>query len=154
MRNFNNVVEYSHDLPLDIKPNESKKVFFEKKKVLFPKSKKNNVLLRAKIVLNDKTISSSDYVFDIPKDLKIPKQNFSTITEKFGNRIKIKINSKSFLYKFYVLCCNDTGRFDDNYFNMLPGEEKTILFFPSINLKGNINFEPKFIFNSVEGLSN
>ena len=154
MRNFNNVVEYSHDLPLDIKPNESKKVFFEKKKVLFAKSKKNNILLRAKIVLNDETISSSDYLFDIPKNLKIPKQNFSTIIEKFGNRIKIKINSKSFLYKFHILCSNDTGRFDDNYFNMLPGEEKTILFFPSINLKGNINFEPKFIFNSVEGLSN
>ena len=154
VRNFNNVVEYSHDLPLDIKPNESKKVFFEKKKVLFAKSKKNNILLRAKIVLNDETISSSDYLFDIPKNLKIPKQNFSTITEKFGNRIKIKINSKSFLYKFHILCSNDTGRFDDNYFNMLPGEEKTILFFPSINLKGNINFEPKFIFNSFEGLSN
>jgi hypothetical protein len=36
---------------------------------------------------------------------------------------------------------------------MFPGEEKTIQYFPSANIKENLDFEPKFEFSSVEGLS-
>ena len=86
--------------------------------------------------------------------LKIPKQNFSTETKKAGNIYIIKIHSKSFIYRFYSLCINDTGRFDNNYFNMFPDEEKTIQYFPSRGIKEVLGFEPKFEFNSVEDLSN
>ena len=85
--------------------------------------------------------------------MKIPSQNFSTEDIRIGNIYKIKICSRSFVYRFYVLCINDYGRFDKNYFNMFPGEEKTIQYFPSANIKEILDFEPKFEFSSVEGLS-
>ena len=154
VRDFKNLVQYSHNFNLNIQSNISEKVFTVKKKVLFPESKINEVLMRANVVFNGFTVSSNDHVFNSPKNLKIPKQNFSTEIKKAGDIYIIKIHSKSFIYRFYTLCINDTGRFDNNYFNMFPDEEKTIQYFPSRGIKEALGFEPKFEFNSVEDLSN
>ena len=154
VRDFKNIVHYSHNFNLNIQSNKSDKIFFEKKNVLFSESKNNEVLLTTNIVLNEKVISSNDYFFNSSKNLKLPKQDFSTLIEKYSGGFNIKIKTKSFLYRFYAICSNDAGYFDDNYFNMLPNEEKTIQFFPSVDFLNNLNFEPKFEFNSVEGLSN
>ena len=153
VRDFKNHVLYSHNLSVDIQSNVSEKVFTAKKKALFPENRINEVLMRGNIVLNGSILSSNDYVFSSPKNLKIPLQNFSTEDIRIGNIYKIKICSRSFVYRFYVLCSNDYGRFDKNYFNMFPGEEKTIQYFPSANIKEILDFEPKFEFSSVEGLS-
>lgn len=46
------------------------------------------------------------------------------------------------------------NQYDMNYFNMFPGETRTIKFFPSKDMKEDFDFKPIFEFNSVEGLSN
>ena len=154
VRDFKNRVHYSHKFDFNIQSNTSEKVFTVKKNVLFPESKIDEVLMRANIIFNGLIISSNDYVFNSPKNLKLPKQDFSTKIKKSGNIYNIRIHSKSFVYRFYTLCSNDSGRFDNNYFNMYPGEEKTIQYFPSRNVKEVLRFEPNFVFNSVENLSN
>ena len=154
VRDFKNRSLYSHNLSIDIQSNVSEKVITVKKKVLFPENRINEVLLRGNIVVNGSIVSSNDYVFNSPKNLKIPRQNFSTENKKVGDIYTIKICSKSFVYKFYALCSNDSGRFNKNYFNIFPGEEKTIQYFPSSKIKEVLSFEPKFEFSSVEDLSN
>ena len=57
------------------------------------------------------------------------------------------------LYRFYVICSNDSGIFSDNYFNMLPGQKNKVVYSPSGECKNNQNFDPVFEFNSVQGLS-
>ena len=154
IRDFSGELLYNHEFSVDVKPNTSEKVFTEKKKGIVPKNKLNEVLLRAKMIFENEIICHNDYIFDRPKNLKIPKQDFFTTVEKSGDIYFIKIQSKSFIYRFYALCSNYFGRFDMNYFNMFPGETRTIKFFPSKDMKEDFDFKPIFEFNSVEGLSN
>ena len=154
VRDFKNYVLYKYKFSLNIDSNTSRKVFFVKKDELFPNARINEVVLMTRIESKGKVIAKNDYFFTPPKELKIPPQNFSTQIKKSGESFSIKIKSKAFLYRFFILCNNDSGRFDDNYFNMLPGDKRIIQFFPSVKLKDYLDFKPVFEYNSVEGLSN
>ena len=138
---------------MECRKNSSKKVFSCDINSLLENHDKNNVILRSSIILEGKTLSSSDYFFVKPKELKLPKQDYDVNLEKVDNDFIIAIKSTTFLYRFYILCSNDTGVFSDNYFNMLPGDNNKIVFNPSDEYKNNKNFKLDFEFNSVQGLS-
>ena len=114
---------------------------------------KKTALIRASINSKNEVICLNEFFFVKPKELELPKQDYRVNVEKVENNYIFKIESKTFLYRFYILCLNDTGVFSDNYFNMLPGENNTIVFSPSNEYKNNQNFNLDFEYNSVQGLS-
>jgi len=148
---FNGNILNKHQLYVDINSNSSNEVFSCKISSILENHDKNNVILRSNIIHEGKTISSNDYFFVKPKELALPKQDYSIKLEKIENNHIIEIESKSFLYRFYMICCNDSGVFSDNYFNMLPGQKRKIVFSPSN--ENNQNFNLEFDFNSIQGLS-
>ena len=42
-----------------------------------------------------------------------------------------------------MICCNDSGVFSDNYFHMLPGQKRKVVFSPSKENKNNQIHQPK-----------
>lgn len=150
---FNGKSLNKHKLSVDIISNSSKEVFSCGINSLLENHDKNNVLLRSSIILEGKTLSSNDYFFVKPKELALPRQDYSVNIEKNENNHIIEIESKSFLYRFYMICCNDSGAFSDNYFHMLPGQKRKVIFSPSNENKNNQNSNLEFDFNSLQGLS-
>ncbi|WP_223034693.1 beta-mannosidase [Hanstruepera marina] len=71
------------------------------------------------------------YYFSKPKDLKLKPQSIQkkiTITNQ-GFEIELSSNT---LQKDVFLFCNEKGHFSDNYFDLLPNETKTIVFFTAV----------------------
>ena len=76
---------------------------------------------------NDSLISESNYFFVKPKDLRLTKPVITTILKKQGDGYLVLLNSK-FLAKDVHLSTLENGFFEDNYFDLLPSEEKRIFF--------------------------
>ena len=137
---------------MDINANSSTNVYSDKKDKILNGLNTNNVMLRTSIDVDGDIASTNDYFFEKTKFLKMGEQNFNVNVEKVDSAYNINIESKSFLNKFHALCLNDSGIFSDNYFNMLPGEERKIQFIPSEKFNGLSKFDPQLEFNSVQGL--
>jgi beta-mannosidase len=67
------------------------------------------------------------HYFVKPKDLKLSKSEIEIKTEKAKDGFMITLFSKT-LQKNVFLIANEKGTFEDNYFDLLPNEPKTILF--------------------------
>ena len=150
---FNGSSINKHQFLIDIGSNSSKELFSCEISSLLQKHSKNNVILRSNIIFEGKSLTSNDYFFVKPKELILPEQNYSVNLEKVDNDFIIAIKSTTFLYRFYILCSNDSGVFSDNYFNMLPGQKIEVIYSPSSDYENNQDFNPDFEFNSVQGLS-
>ena len=150
---FNGSSLNKHQFFVDIVSNSSKELFSCEISSLLQKHSKNNVILRSSIIFEGKSLTSNDYFFVKPKELTLPKQDYDVNLEKVDNDFIIAIKSTTFLYRFYILCSNDSGVFSDNYFNMLPGQKIEVLYIPSSEYKNNQDFNLDFEFNSVQGLS-
>jgi len=115
----------------------------------------DNVLLRSSVTFNSKTISNNDYTFVRPKDLKLPKQDFSFDYKKEHGKHIIYIEALSFLYQMHILCSNDSGNFSKNFFEMVPGDLVKIEYHPSDNFMKNHKTESlDFKCDSLFGLIN
>ena len=112
---------WSGKQPVDISPNSSK-VYFTKGISGFSK---NNHLLSAKLVSDGKTLASNIYYFVPSKELQLPKPNIQTETIKTKSGYSIVLKTDK-LAKNVFLAVEGEGLFSDNYFDMLPGEEKTV----------------------------
>ena len=75
------------------------------------------------------------FYFVKPKDLKLKKGEIEKVITKENNGFSITLKSKT-LQKDVFIYANEKGKFSDNFFDLLPNEEKKISFkTKSMNVK-------------------
>ncbi|MDX1463548.1 MAG: glycoside hydrolase family 2 protein, partial [Marinirhabdus sp.] len=74
---------------------------------------------------NERTV----YYFAKPKDLDLPKYQIEVIQTENAAGVAISLTTRT-LQKDVFFTADVPGHFDDNYFDLLPGEQKKILFVP------------------------
>ena len=91
----------------------------------------------------DDVHSFNDVIFMVlPKDVKLPQSSVEMKVDE-GREYSITLKSSTLAKSVFVYTSDDVdGTFSDNYFDMLPGEVKTIKFYPSGKTK-NIDFRIK-----------
>jgi len=113
----------------------------------------SSTFLRIKLVSNDKPIIRNDYFFTKPKYLFLEKPSFNFNYKIIGSKIILQINAHNFIYKLHLTCNSHRGVFEDNFFEMLPFEKRTIEFYPKQNANSKISlydFEVKTFYELVE----
>ena len=152
---FDGELVNSEKVEITIPANASSEVYKIATSMLLKDADSDNVLLRSSVTFNSKTISSNDYTFVRPKDLKLPKQDFSFDYKKEQGKHIIYIEALSFLYQMHILCSNDSGNFSKNFFEMVPGDLVKIEYHPSDNFMKNHKTESlDFKCDSLFGLIN
>ncbi len=87
-----------------------------------------SVVLQAVLFSEDSVVLAANYhYFTKPKFLKLLKPGLSVKTEKVKNGFSITLNSK-YLAKGVYLSTRVKGFFNDNYFDLIPGESRTVFF--------------------------
>ncbi|RLC23380.1 MAG: glycoside hydrolase family 2 protein [Deltaproteobacteria bacterium] len=109
-------------------------------------NQKSNIVLLSEIWYNDELLCNSRYYFTRPKDLNLPEANISIEVKRENNEYLILLTSEK-LAKAVCLSCTMDGFFSDNYFDLLPGEEKTIRFTSDCTNDENPKFEIKCLNN-------
>ena len=114
--------------------NNSQSIYEIEKTVLFGTLSTCEILLRSEVFSDDLVIAKKDSIFVKPRDLILPEQNIRHTYKIVNGKHIIYIKSAVFSYKVHAHCLNDSGKFSNNYFEMLPGEEQEIEYFPSENV--------------------
>ena len=86
-------------------------------------------MLRFYVKKDKRVLSSNNYFFSRPKEIKLPNPDFRVEQKNLGDFISLKISAKTFLYKVCLTSKNQKGQFSDNYFDMVKGEVKNISFY-------------------------
>ncbi len=130
---FDGEESWSEKQVVDIAANSSS-IHFVKEVTGFSNS---DHLFSVRLISNEKVLASNIYYFLPVKDLQLPEPNIQkeiVKTEK-GYRIILKTDK---LAKNVFLSIDGDGFFSDNYFDLLPGEEKRITYIPE---RVDVSFE-------------
>ena len=87
------------------------------------KNRRFNCFVEFILRWNDGTTARNIYTYSRPKHMNLPNPNL-TLIQKSKNEISVK--TKFFAKGVYLYHPNMNVIFDDNYFDMLPGEEKIV----------------------------
>ncbi|WP_299188283.1 glycoside hydrolase family 2 protein [uncultured Aquimarina sp.] len=120
IQDFDGKVIWKYDEQISVKANASQVVFKVPMKAL--DILKDEVVL----VLNFKE-SNANFYFKKPKDLKLSSQDILKKITRIDTGYEITLSSTT-LQKDVFLYSDSRGHFNDNFFDVLPNEEKVILF--------------------------
>ncbi len=87
------------------------------------------LFLAAKLEYNGKTRSRTLSFFSKPKYLKLPLARITHTLKREKNAIQVTLQTDKFVKGLY-LQSNIPGHWDDNFFDLLPGERRSVFFFP------------------------
>lgn len=97
-------------------------------------SNPEEVVLNFEFISNNHLISSRNYFLVNPKEMKLvdPKISYSIIKE--NDHLKLIFSSKYMAKNVFVEFKQD-GKLSDNYFDLIPGKDKEIIFFHKIKFE-------------------
>ena len=85
-----------------------------------------NCVLVATLMRNGKEINVKTVLFDKEKNLKLPLSNVKTVVKVCDGVATITLSSEKFVRKLALTSHNVFAPFSDNYFDLLPNEEKVV----------------------------
>jgi beta-mannosidase len=76
-----------------------------------------------KLLINGAAVSSNNYYFEKPKDLQLPD---ALISMKQTGINTIELTTNKLARSVWLFLPGTDNAFSDNYFDLLPGEKKTL----------------------------
>ena len=116
--------EKSRDFEVDALENVECFTLFEKQ--LKKHFDLTRIGVKAELYKNGKLINEKTYLFRPEKELQLKKPEMSLKTEVIGDEIAITVKSDRFARLVRVESSLSTLPLSDNYFDLLPGESKTV----------------------------
>jgi len=123
--NFSGETAWSEEGTIDVAANTSALQFEIPVKQLLGSHGANEHLLEAKLLENGKEISSNLYYFAPIKEIDLPKAEITLKASNTEEGYMLELTS-DVLAKNVYLSMDGEGFFEDNYFDLLPGESKLI----------------------------
>ncbi len=117
--------------PITLAANSSQKLFEQRRKDLLKRVNEKKAVLSARIRANGKVLSENTYYFLPVKDLKLPEVEVKTVVSAKDGGFSIKLTSDLLAKNVFLSSEKSDGFFSDNYFDLLPGEVKTVTFTPA-----------------------
>ena len=128
LRKYSGEIIFEKTFDTKISPCDSKVVFTENIEKLLDGLDKNKCYFTAEFSNEKNEISSTKILhFSTLKDAAL--ENPEIKLEALSNN-EIKISAKKFAKCIYLECADSNAQFSDNYFDLLPGEEKIVKLIP------------------------
>lgn len=117
---------WQHDMELIMKGNASKIVFTKPFGGIMSKLDTNKVFMHIEITGDGKLLAENNLFFAKVKDMILPKSEIKYNIIHENGKLGIKILSNVLSKNIFIDYADDKGNFSDNYFDILPGEVKTV----------------------------
>jgi len=120
---------FSEEKDLTIDANTSK-VYFEIDSAKITEGiDVNNVVLNIEVKTEDKLLTDNNYYFTVEKNLSLTKPNITVKSNLKNNKTtRITLKTDVLAKNVYLAFPEKEGHFSDNYFDLLPGQEKVVTF--------------------------
>jgi beta-mannosidase len=120
---FDGEIIRSSQKSIIVETNTSVKVYSKAIEELLKDKQRSNVFIRTRMVVSGKTLSENLYFFENDKLLDLPEAEVQ-ITVNDDN--SIELNSDKLAKYVFVSVEGEDVFFSDNYFDLIPGESKTL----------------------------
>ncbi|MFL5728496.1 MAG: glycosyl hydrolase 2 galactose-binding domain-containing protein [Cytophagaceae bacterium] len=143
LMDFSGKILWSDSMDLSVPANSSKTYFSLERNQLLKNRKAPDVVLIAELKSGTTLISSNTLYFTQPKNLNLPKAALKTKIDQgmAGGDFYITIKADKLAKNVYLSDLLTEGFFSDNYFDLLPGEEKVVVFTPARPAVSQAEFE-------------
>jgi beta-mannosidase len=132
IQNFNGEVVFTRVTPITVPAMGTKLISGGTVQQVARKTEINEAIVGINLLRTDSSFISGDHIFLVkPKDLNLTKPNISTTMTKTAEGFVIRMET-DVLAKSVYLEVAEAGWFDDNYFDLLPGTVKEVLFVPAV----------------------
>jgi len=111
---------------VELPANSSSDYFNENYREFLYGKNTRELLLSAELVENNETISKNTFFFRPFKELNVPEPNVEYTVSQADNGFDIEVSTDKLAKNVYFRLGSEEGFFSDNYFDMLPGETRTI----------------------------
>jgi len=137
LMDFNGKVLWKRNSDIDIEANSSKVVMDTTLSRLAPKIDLQKSLLAFFVVSGNDTIARNILYFDEVKNLKLDSAAVQRLVTQVPEGFRVEIRTDKLAKNVCMTSPFVRGEFSDNFFDLLPGEKRTILYKTDIN---NPNF--------------
>lgn len=120
------LLSYKDDIV--IKANTSNVVFSQALGELLKGINTSEAVLSSKLFVNDKEEYSTTSYFKEVKDLNLPEPKIDFTVEKVDKGYAVTVTTDLLAKNTYFSLDEAEGLFSDNYFDLLPGESRTVVF--------------------------
>ena len=93
---------------------------------------KENCFLKIGLLFNDTIVTETNHYFVIPAKMNLQVPDIQYIITVKPNGAEIKLSTNTLTKNLFLDFENVDGTFSDNYFDLLPGEEKLVFFTPKV----------------------
>ncbi|MEM9324462.1 MAG: glycoside hydrolase family 2 protein [Bacteroidota bacterium] len=90
--------------------------------------KRNVVAIASLIGEGGQILSRTHYLFTNPKDLRLRIPSFTSQVTSKEDHFSVRLSTDTFAKSIYLEFEGHRGNFSDNFFDLLPGEEKVVTF--------------------------
>ncbi len=104
---------------------------------LLRNNKSDECYIDCSLIRNDKIEAQNILYFKKPIDLKLPKNKLNINVKKSKNGFELDISTYFLSKNIYLYADNVEGNFTDNYFDLLPGKNKTVYLTTNSNLSAD-----------------
>ena len=127
---FSGKVVFEKTLPLELKANTSSLYFTDDVKNILSGSSTKNVLLSTKVIDGEKVLAENILYFMAIKDVTLPKSSVHKTIKEVNGEFVLELKADKLVKNLYLSLEEGDGFFNDNYFDILPGETSVIYFKP------------------------
>jgi len=120
---------FKDNISFTVSANSSEKIYSMLEKDI-NKEKKNDLLLSVKVMKGNSVICDNILYFDYWKNLKFPEPEIKYDIEKKDSSFEIQLSSSLLSKNVFLDLPGHKGFFSDNFFDIIPGENFTIKYFP------------------------
>lgn len=136
-KDFNGNEIYSEETEINVKENSSYN-YKELNLKALNSIERNNSLLNIKLISGNEVMTEKNFFFVKPKEMKLSKPDIVLTSEQIADGLKITLTTNVLAKNVYIET-DDGGKFSDNFFDLIPGEKKEIIFSSS-----SVQNEPRF----------
>ena len=126
---FTGKVMYKQSAALQVEPLTSKAYLDIPKAKLLKGHDAKKVVLSCELTAGGTTLSTNTHYFALPKEITLLKANIAaTWQQSNDSTYQVTLKSKTLAREVNLSLSQGDGFFGDNYFDLLPGETKTLTF--------------------------
>jgi beta-mannosidase len=126
LADFNGLSLWNRPVKVSLPANNSALVYSLDLKELPLSYREKDVFLTATLVIGTKELDQEFVYFAKPKDLKLPEPGIKTRISDKGDHFVIEITTQKLCKNLMLISDNTDVQFSDNFFDMQPGETRTV----------------------------
>jgi beta-mannosidase len=123
---FDGKVVFQKSIPVFVKPNQAEIAAVFSMSQLVSNLDKSRLVFVCSLKKGDTLLAEDISYFTTPKDLDLKQPKYSKNITKTDSGFSIELSANTLAKNVYLICSDNTGLFNDNYFDIIPGIPRTI----------------------------